>query len=228
MFNARDLGGYPTLDGGTTRWRSILRADDPAQLTPEGLEAIAAAGIATIVDLRWPEEAAGSPSPIPGKLRNVHHHSISLLAGSAMKWAQVCGEPPKETWITAVLMYSRAELVAVLRAIAAAPAEPVMFHCVAGKDRTGAVAAVLLALAGAQPEAIAHDYAASSENLRDYYLRRYSNLTREEILEAVRCPPEGVYRMLDYLRNQGGIEAFLGSLGMSETELVQLRSRLRD
>ncbi|HEY4211248.1 MAG TPA: tyrosine-protein phosphatase [Steroidobacteraceae bacterium] len=228
MFNARDLGGYPTLDGGTTRWRSVLRADDPAQLTPEGLDAIAAAGIATVVDLRWPEEAAGSPSPIPGKLRNVRHHSISLLSGSAMKWAKVCGEPPKETWITAVLTYSRAELVAVLRAIAAAPAEPVMFHCVAGKDRTGAVAAVLLALADVQPEAIAFDYAASSENLRDYYLRRYSNLTREEILEAVRCPPEGVYRMLEYLRGHGGIEAFLGDLGMSETEIVRVRSRLRD
>jgi len=41
LLNARDLGGYPTTDGAHTRWRSLLRADDLAQLTPHGVAALA-------------------------------------------------------------------------------------------------------------------------------------------------------------------------------------------
>src|SRR6185503_10762617 len=63
-LNARDLGGYPTSDGQTTRWRSVLRADDPAQLTPAGLQVLAEFAVATVVDLRWPEEIQLSPNPI--------------------------------------------------------------------------------------------------------------------------------------------------------------------
>src|ERR1700742_5088540 len=52
LLNARDLGGYPTVDGGKTRWRSLLRSDDLAQLTPVGIEALAAFGVQTVLDLR--------------------------------------------------------------------------------------------------------------------------------------------------------------------------------
>ena len=65
MHNIRDLGGYPTADGAVTRWRSLLRADDPAQLTPAGLEALLDLGLATVIDLRWPEEVSASPNPLP-------------------------------------------------------------------------------------------------------------------------------------------------------------------
>ena len=226
MFNARDLGGYPTSDGGRTRWRSVLRADDPVQLTPAGLAAFADFGVATVIDLRWPEEAADNPNPVERKLKHVRYHHISLLARSAAKWLEVCGEPPKEMWLTAVLQYSRVELGQVLQAIAAAPDAPVLFHCVAGKDRTGAVAAVLLALAGVVPEAIAHDYAASAEHLRASYFQRHSSLQREQIAEALRCPPEGVYRMLEHLEREGGIDAFLGRIGVDERQRARLRQRL--
>ena len=58
LLNVRDLGGLPTVDGARTRSRSLLRADDLAQLTPAGLQALADYGIETMLDLRWPEEAA--------------------------------------------------------------------------------------------------------------------------------------------------------------------------
>ena len=56
-MNARDLGGYPTTDGAETRSRSLLRADDLAQLSDLGLQALADYGVRTILDLRWAEEA---------------------------------------------------------------------------------------------------------------------------------------------------------------------------
>src|SRR2546429_1763595 len=73
LLNARDLGGYPTVDGAQTSWRSLVRADDLAQLTAEGVRALADYGVETVVDLRWPEEAALYPSPVPAALPQVRY-----------------------------------------------------------------------------------------------------------------------------------------------------------
>jgi protein-tyrosine phosphatase len=115
-----------------------------------------------------------------------------------------------------------------LQAIATASAGPLLFHCVAGKDRTGIIAALLLALADVEPSWIAHDYAASTEMLSDAYLKRYADTDPSDILESVRCPEEGVHNMLDYLARQGGVRAYLRTVGLSEAEIARLRARLRD
>jgi hypothetical protein len=182
LLNARDLGGHPTLDGAVTRRRSLLRADDLAQLSPAGLEALIALG----------------------------------------------GYCAKEQWKCAVLDRLQSRLREALGVIAAAGPGPLLFHCVAGKDRTGVIAALLLALADVVPSAIAADYAASAENLREAYLRRCGESDREEILEAVRCPEAAVYNMLEYLARGGGVRAYLGRIGLRAGEIARLRSRLRN
>jgi len=131
-------------------------------------------------------------------------------------------------WKCEVLEHVRAELRHVLGFISAAPPEPLLFHCVAGKDRTGLIAALLLALADATPEAIAHDYRVSGENLREGYLRRYAHSERDLILEALRCPEEGAYNMLAFLERAGGVRAYLREIGLAAREIARLRARLRD
>ena len=111
--------------------------------------------------------------------------------------------------------------------IAAASAGPLLFHCVAGKDRTGVIAALLLALADVVPGAIAADYAASTDNLRQAYLHRYRDGDPAAIIEAVRCPEEAVYNMLAYLDRAGGIRGYLGAIGLDAAEIARLRARLR-
>ena len=115
----------------------------------------------------------------------------------------------------------------VLAFIAGAPPQPLLFHCVAGKDRTGLVAALLLALADVCPEAIARDYTESSERLRAQYLRRYPEIEPARILEAIRCPEEGAYNMLTFLEVAGGVRAYLAQIGLSADEIERLRARLR-
>jgi protein-tyrosine phosphatase len=226
LLNARELGGYPTRDGASTRSRSLLRSDDLVQLTPEGVQALADYGVRTVVDLRWPAEVAARPHPIAlGK--RVRYHQISLLAADETQWAMLSGECTKEMWKCAVLQHTRPQLKEVLEIIASAADAPLLFHCVAGKDRTGLIAALLLALADVEPDAIAADYAASTQHLTDAYMQRYASLDRAEILEALRCPEEGVHNMLAYLAQYGGAAGYLDAIGLDDAAIGRLRARLR-
>jgi protein-tyrosine phosphatase len=228
LLNVRDLGGYPTTDGAHTRARSLLRADDLAQLNPQGLAALTDYGVRTILDLRWPQEAARHPSPVPATLPQLRYQRISLLTHTEDEWRLRSRDAAKELWKCAVLEHVRSELRHVLGFIASAPPEPLLFHCVAGKDRTGLIAALLLALADATPEAIAQDYAMSEQNLREGYLKRYSDTDPARILDALRCPEEGAHNMLRFLENAGGVRAYLAQIGLAPAEIARLRVRLRD
>ena len=228
LLNARDLGGYPTVDGATTRLRSLVRADDLAQLTPEGVRALITYGVETILDLRWPEEAARYPSPVREALPHVRYEHVSLLTHAEDEWRLRSRDVSKELWKCGALEHVREELRRVMAVIAAAAPGPLLFHCVAGKDRTGLVAALLLAVADVTPAAIAADYARSSENLREGYLLRYADKDPARIIEALRCPEIGAYNMLDFLAQGGGVRAYLGELGLTEAEIDALRARLRD
>lgn len=228
LLNARDLGGCPTLDGAHTRWRSLLRADDLAQLSAEGLRALADYGIRTVVDLRWRAETERHPSPIPASLPQVDYRQISLLTPTEDEWRERSFDATKELWNCVVLEQVGMELRAVLATIAAAAPGPLLFHCIAGKDRTGLVAALLLAVADVLPEAIAYDYAQSSANLRDGYLERFAHLDPERILAALHCPEEGAYNMLKFLAHAGGVRTYLREIGLTDDQIAALRARLRE
>ena len=157
----------------------------------------------------------------------MHYQRISLLTHTEDEWRLRSRDAAKELWKCAVLEHARAELRHVLGFIAAAAPQPLLFHCVAGKDRTGLIAALLLALADAVPDAIARDYAMSSECLREGYLRRYADTEPARILEALRCPEEGAHNMLRFLEGTGGVRAYLAQIGLSSQEIERLRARLR-
>lgn len=229
LLNARDLGGYPTLDGARTRYRSLLRSDDLAQLTSAGLEALCNYGVETVVDLRWPEEIAASPTPITGALKHIRYEQISLLTPTPKEWrARRAADKAKELWNRAMLEKVREELKQVLAVMAGASSGPLLFHCMAGKDRTGVIAALMLALADVVPEAIAYDYTVSTENLLEPYLQRYPDFEPAEVIDAVQCPEAGIHNMLAYLGQFGGTQAYLAEIGVPREQIERLRARLRD
>jgi len=228
LLNARDLGGYPTVDGARTRWRSVLRSDDLAQLTPEGFRELCDYGIGTVLDLRWLEEIALNPSPLAAGGTVIRYRHVSLLTRTAAEWREISKGSEKEFWKCVVLERAQPQLREVLEAIATAAEGPLLFHCVAGKDRTGLVAALLLTLADVEPESIAQDYAASTRLLSDAYLERYADVDPADVLENVRCPEAGVHNMLAFLKSQGGVRAYLRDIGLGRATIQRLRARLRD
>jgi protein-tyrosine phosphatase len=229
LHNVRDLGGLPTRDGQSTRWRSLLRADDLHHLSPAGLQALHDYGVETVLDLRWDEERARFPSGYrPGANgRRLRH--VSLLGKDPQDWSARSQNVPWEQWNRAVLDHAQPEMAAALRVAAEAPPGPLLFHCVAGKDRTGLVAALLLALAEVEPDAIAADYALSAVSLRASWLAGQPEDKWPEIIASLSCPPARIHAALAHVDERyGGPAGYARAIGLSEAQTQRLRARLRD
>jgi protein tyrosine/serine phosphatase len=209
FHNARDLGGLPVEPAGATRFRALVRSDLPGALSTADPRALAGYGIRTIVDLRASREVAETPSPLAGVPGYVH---VSLVEDPET-WRALAGDADMGDfylWLAA----ERADRIAeVLRSIAAAPPGAVLFHCLAGKDRTGIVAALLLDLAGVARGAIVDDYLLSDGAVPMQY----------------RPIPEYLHRFLDHLdERHGGVAAFLAASGVPAGAQTALRARLVD
>jgi protein-tyrosine phosphatase len=228
LLNARDLGGYPLKTGGQTLHKSLLRSDELGRLTSEGVQSLLDYGVRTIIDLRWSAEAESYPSFFqltPGHVRYVH---ISLLGQSEAAWRALRPEVTKEMWNSVMLEYAQPDLREVMRAVAQAPVGSLLFHCQSGKDRTGIIAALLLALAEVEPEAIAYDYSLTTNNLFEAYLAEAQPDEYEAVRERVRCPPEQIHNMLAHLeKNYGGPANYFLKIGLEEDEIARIRGRLR-
>jgi protein-tyrosine phosphatase len=209
-YNARDLGGLATTDGARTRRGALVRADSVGRLTEQGRAALEAYGICTIIDLRFGVEVRDDPSPFADHARIISHNlplnpndisvtrSLAAQRGSAL--------PYPATVNIAYLATHQDQIAAVMRAIAEAPEGGILFHCHAGRDRTGLIAALLLALAGVPPATITADYALSFSAVA-------------ETMDATLAHLESAY---------GGVEQYLRTAGVTEQEIARIRNRLRD
>jgi protein-tyrosine phosphatase len=209
-YNVRDLGGLATVDGARTRRGALVRADSVGRLTEQGRTALEEYGIRTIIDLRFGVEVRDDPSPFGDHARIVSHNlplnpndiavtrSLAAQRGAALPYAATVN--------VAYLATHRAQIAAVMRAIAEAPEGGILFHCHAGRDRTGLIAALLLALAGVPAATITADYALSFS-------------AAAETMDATLAHLESAY---------GGAEAYLLAAGVVVDEIARIRCRLRD
>jgi protein-tyrosine phosphatase len=235
-YNIRDLGGYPTEDGGQTRWRAIVRADNLCRLTPAGCAALTAYGVRTIIDLRNYFELPRAPHPFahltapdatPIYLHLPLEDETNAEGVAAMRAAQSMAE------VYAIIVdYYQTRLTTIVRAVAHAPEGGILLHCHAGKDRTGIVVAVLLSLAGLPAASIAEDYALSDTYLQPLYAELLSQTQDEEerarLLAPWRAQPEWMHATLTrFDQRYGGVRAYLLAASVSEEEIERVRTRLR-
>ncbi|UXN71844.1 tyrosine-protein phosphatase [Devosia neptuniae] len=227
--NIRDLGGYARSNGGTTQWGRILRGEALHPLRDDSVSRLIDDGLTLVIDLRGPHEAGVTPHPFR-EHNTVAYRNIVLfdaLAPIAM------GETPfdmAQRYCDA-LDKCGAQLAEVLRAIIAAPPGIVLFHCTAGKDRTGIIAALLLLVAGVDRTDIVADYAltAAADGLIGQLRERaLAAGGRPEHVERVLASDGAtMLAMLDHLETaHGGIDAYLAGIGLSQTEVALLANRL--
>lgn len=229
-FNVRDLGGYRTRDGRVTRWGTVVRTDNLSRLSEAGRASLQEYGVQSIIDLRRPAELEEFPNPFaqPGA-HGIAYTNVSLIdpARSAPESFTTLANDYKH-----ILDTSTSAMAQIMHAIAAAPEGAVLIHCMAGKDRTGMVAALLLDLAGVPRETIAEDYALSAEYLRpldEEWLEHGPGEREERARLQARLVPraEVMLEVLAHLDERyGGVEPYLLHAGVSPQDIERLRARL--
>jgi len=224
-WNTRDLGGLP-LDGGVTRSRVLIRSDSLVHLTAEGREAMSAYGVTTVLDLRSVAETVKNPSPFAAAeaIRYVHRE---LIDDSNMN---NIGDSKDMFERYVFIIDNRPDAFRnVFTAIGEADGG-VVFHCFAGKDRTGLVAAMLLSLAGVAPDDVAADYGETDLQLANQYevwINEAPPDKRDLFRDELRCPPDRILRVLDHFeRKWGGVAAYLEAAGMKPSAIDEVASKL--
>jgi protein-tyrosine phosphatase len=237
LVNLRDLGGLP-VEGGRIRPGVLWRADDVALVTAEGGDALLASGISTVIDLRSPaEQRRTGPGVLAG--HPVEHHHLPLLAVSAnpidlQAMVSADGDSPVVVarWYAQLVIDRAALLVDAVRVIAEAPGG-VIFHCSAGKDRTGIVAAAVLGTLGASDTTIAADYAATQDAVPVILERIAARMpawlpattdTPSAVLGALDASMLGMLSELS--ERAGGLTAVLAAHGLDDDLRGRLRERL--
>jgi protein-tyrosine phosphatase len=237
--NVRDLGGYPLADGRTIAWRRLLRGDGLHGLTDEDLAVLAPLGLATVIDLRRDDEVA-QRGTFP-----VERHPVELVRLPVMDttWMQL--EIPDFSTAddpdVAFLVWAYEDMLvgggpafgAALRHLAGQGALPAIFHCAAGKDRTGVLAALLLAGIGVDDEVVVADYALTAVAM--VRMRRWYAENQPEAAAAMAevpsmffaAHPDAMLRTLDLVRaTHGSIAGYLGEFGVDDTTLEGLADAL--
>lgn len=230
VFNLRDLGGHTTTDGHRVRPGVLYRADGLFRLAGPDLERFAALNIRSVLDLRRPDELAtdGRVPELPGLL----YRNINLQAAL---WSTMEVAPPDMPEYLAARYAEMADEALATGAMAAAlgflvsSPGPTVFHCLAGKDRTGVIAALVLSMLDVPDEAIADDYAASQlaeERHLAWIAEARPGLPRLTP-DRNAAPAEAMLTFLSGLRSRyGSVAGYVERTGLDGTFRDELHARL--
>jgi rhodanese-related sulfurtransferase len=227
--NVRDLGGLPGEGGRLTRAGLLLRGEFTPGLTEEDIELLVRRmGLRTVVDLRSDSEVSRAPGAFGDSSVRVVRAPLPVVSHDPLP-----GE--SEDLLVTYLGFLEADPEPMRRAVRTLidPANhPALFHCAAGKDRTGALSAILLELLGVPRALNAQDYALTAERIDrvfarlselEVYRRRLAGLS-----DAVRSADEAtLIAFLEALDGRhGGVDGWVGAQGVGAAELERFRAAM--
>jgi protein-tyrosine phosphatase len=238
-FNFRDLGGYVLGNGQTIEWGRLFRADGLSRLNDHDIDVVDALGIRTVVDLRTSNEIV-QRGAFPVAKYPVAFHHLSIIDAT---WTETGVPDFPETeqggidfliWAYRDMLGNGADRFAQAIATLAVPGSgPAVFHCAAGKDRTGILAALILGGLGVDHEVIAEDFGLT----RDGMIRMRLWLTEhapESAADMNSRPqmmfgahPDAMRQILrDLVADHGTVRNYLASIGIGDAVLADLEARL--
>jgi protein tyrosine/serine phosphatase len=209
----------------------LVRSDNLRSLTAAGQESMVAYGVTDVIDLRSESEVASSPSPFaalePFGSPSLAYSHLPLVDDITMRKLSDASNM-YERYL--MMLEHRADAFREVFTALARTEGGAVFHCFAGKDRTGMVAAMSLSLAGVDVATIAEDYAETDAQMATRYQEWLAAAPPEhveEMREDLRCPPERMVGVLDHLDQRwGGVEGYLQAAGMAAADVDTLRSKL--
>lgn len=238
ITNFRDLGGYRTSEGAVVRWGLVFRADALHGFSPGDLDLYDRLGLRAVYDLRGDEERSERPNPVPSSPLTI----IGRPAGTdppatpPRSLTSADGERILRDLYVGLVDHAAEQIGQLYTALSRPDGLPALFHCHAGKDRTGVVAALLLEALGVERHTVLDDYELTAR----YRLRTHQETTYERLIElglapeaaagVLTTPRWAMQEALDHLdADYGGVEAYLtGPAGMRKEDVEILRHRLLD
>jgi protein-tyrosine phosphatase len=171
--NFRDIGGYATKDGKQVKWGKLYRSASINKLTSEDMNKVNGLSIATVVDFRGPIEVASAPDKLPANAKYIQLQAGSESTGDTSgmrKMMQSASEFGLLKFYTDLTPFKARYQPLFNQLLKTSTDSALLFHCSAGKDRTGIAAALILYALGVDEKKIMEDYTAtnyyrSSENV---------------------------------------------------------------
>jgi protein-tyrosine phosphatase len=218
--NVRDLGGL-----GQVRPGAVVRMEAPERLSEAGWAAAWAHGVRTVVDLRDASECEPDRAPRPAAITTVRAPLDPVGTPFYEHWEKV-DNLASPLYYPAMLADHPERVIAAVRAIASAAPGCVVFHCAGGKDRTGLLALVLLALAGAPPQEIIADYLLTYDRMKQRYDEIGAPDQLTAVTELLASRDTTIEASLTSTIASLKMPGFLLENGLSSAELAALRTRL--
>ena len=233
-YNTRDLGGYPTRGGKVTQHGAFIRTGNLDKLSAAGKQQLMDYGVKTVIDMRDEAEAMAYPDAFAHST-TVRYFNLPMfgehLSQDAQWQLETDAFPTLHERYVHYLKHCQPQIRTIMAAMADnAPAT--IFHCYAGKDRTGVIAGLLLNMVGVADEVIAEDYAHTTPRIRhlveDWRAEVVTN--QRELWKFERdasSKAETMLHLLHYLTaHYGDASQYLLHVGLSQTQLNTLKSRL--
>lgn len=235
--NFRDLGGHVTEDGRVVRRGRVFRSDSLSGLTAADVEHLRdAIGVRTVIDLRAPHEVADyGHGPLSAHVRQLHIPIVDSTREPAPSRRERRKAAEFHT-LDQIYLFMLAEyghrFAEVLRVVADAPGQPVVFHCAAGKDRTGLTAALVLALCGVANDAIAADFAFTETRMPMIVARHHERAAGPGSPVEVAGQQYGAQALTmrtvltEIEREHGSVEGYVRSTGFESDAITALRTAI--
>jgi len=228
--NFRDLGGHPTR-AGRVRHGLVYRSDSLAHVEPEHVEhLVEARGVRTVIDLRGATEVDAFPNQ-PMRDAGVTIHHVPLIDPAKREASGFEWETMTLTDLYRFILESAGpQFVDVVRVIADPARQPLVFHCAAGKDRAGLIAATVLGLLEVADDEIVADYAetaAALDALKARASKRAEGSGRPPADRFMTADAETMRDTIAWLRAEhGGFEPYMLGHGLTDHDLDSLRASL--
>ena len=236
VHNFRDLGGYPTSDGRVTKWRTLFRSDGLHRLMGySDIRIVQGLNLKSVIDLRTKREQR-EQGIFPLETIDVDFHHVSIVDAT---WSD-SKETPQIDDPVDFLVWGYRDLLAIgpdkfalaIRILSNQANVPAVFHCAAGKDRTGILAALILSSVGVSDEIICGDYGLTKQAIertivwaQQHHVETAARWTSINPVYLAAEPQAMQVILNDLVAAHGSVRNYVRSLGVSEEELNDL-SRL--
>jgi protein-tyrosine phosphatase len=228
--NFRDLGGYAGFDGRPVRWRRLFRSDHLAALTEADRSMLAGLGVARAFDFRGERERATQAYELPGlrqfalTIEPVIVQSVQALAEQGRDLTVPACEGLMRDLYRRLVNEQSARFAQFFTHLLDEDT-PAVFHCTAGKDRTGFAAALFLLALGVSREDVMQDYLLTNRHFKAPVLS-WRGIDPQVLAVMWRVQPDFLQSALQAVDEQGGVAAYLErGLGLGPQALQALRTR---